>query len=200
MKKAIRILTFWSLSVILNSCIQTEQRRKIAIYETTKPSATILTSVDYKIDTYKISIGENYRQTEGFIDWRWAALNDPDDKIDSTGIDAFLYLGEPLIKFNNGEWLPSLHIETNKNLITSFTCSILFSFEDKSSSVGDFLKLLSKDIKQLGNDNIVDAIKKNGYYETTKNDCVENFKLTKAKGLENDRFDYTIKIRQKGTR
>jgi hypothetical protein len=193
-------MTFWSLCVILVSCSQTEQKNEIETNETMNQSAAILTLVDYKSDTFKISIGENYKITDNVIDWRWAALADPDDKVDSTGIDTFQYLGESLIKYNNGEWLPSLHIETNKNLITSFTCSVLFSLEDKSGSVDDFLKLLSKDIKQLKNDNIVSSIKKNGFYETTKNDCVETFKLTKARELENDIFEYTIKARQKNGR
>ena len=165
--------------------------------ETINRAAAKLTPVDYKSDTLKILINNNYKATDSIIDWQWATLADPDDKIDSTGIDAFLYLGESLIKYNNGEWLPALHIKTDKNIITSFTCSILFTLEDKPTSVDDFLKLLSIDIKQLKNDNIFSSIKNNGFYETTKNDCIETFKLTKAKELENDRFEYTIKARQK---
>ncbi|MCW3075298.1 MAG: hypothetical protein JWP69_2367 [Flaviaesturariibacter sp.] len=156
-----------------------------------------MTLIDYKSETLKISIGENYKVTDNIIEWRWAALADPDDKVDSTGIDAFLYLSEPLIKFNNGEWLPSLHIETEKNIIISFTCSVLFSLEEQSSSVDDFLKVLSKDIKQLNDDHIISSIKKKGFYETTRNGCIETFKLTKAKELENDKFEYTIRIRRK---
>lgn len=194
------ILTIFSLSVISISCSQANQKDKIANNEAMGQSASILTLVDYKSDTYKISIGENYKVTDNVIDWGWAALADPDDKVDSTGIDAFLYLGEPLIKFNNNEWLQSLHIETDKNLITSFTCSVLFSQEGESSSVDDFLKLLSKDIKQLKKDNIISSIKTNGIYETTKNDCIETFKLTQPKKLENEKFEYTIKALQKNGR
>jgi hypothetical protein len=200
LKKLNYILTFYSLIAILISCRQTEQKNQNVPNETINHTTGKLTLIDYKSDTLRISIGENYKLTDKIIDWRWAALADLDDKIDSTGIDAFLYLGEPLIKFNNGEWLPSLHIETDKNIITSFTCSILFSLEDKPTSVDNFLLLLRKDIKQLKDDKIVKSLKEKGFYETTKNDCVETFKLTKAKELENDRFEYIIKARQKNGR
>ena len=195
-------MTICSSGLILISCGQTEQKSRIVPSENEIPkrTSTKLTLVDYKTDTLKISIGDSYKVSDKIIDWHWAALADTDDKIDSTGKDAFLYLGEPLIKFNNGEWLPSLHIETDKNLITSFTCSVLFSLEDTPTSVDDFLKLLSKDIKQLKNDKIVKSLKEHGFYETTKNDCLETFKLTKAKELENDRFEYVIKARQKNGR
>ncbi len=119
-------------------------------------------------------------------------MADDDDKIDSTGKDVFQYLGEPLINYNEGDWLPALYIETDKNLIITFSCSVLFTLEDSASAVDNFLRLLSKDIKQLKNDEVVKSLKTTGYYKIDKVDYVEVFELTKAKEYENDRFQYTI--------
>jgi hypothetical protein len=154
--------------------------------------------VDYKSETYKIFIGENYKLSDQIIDWQWAYLNDPDDKIDSSGKDEFLFLGEPLLKYNKGEWLPSLHIKTNKNIITSFLCSILFDITGKGKKeTMIFLKLLSNDIKQLKQKKVINSIVEYGVYEKATQNYIETFKLTKAKGNEDDRFEYSVKLKLK---
>jgi hypothetical protein len=151
--------------------------------------------VDYKCDTYKISLGENYKVSDKIIDWNWAVLDDVDGNLDSTGQDAFLYLGEPLIIYNDDDWLPSLHITTEKNIITSFTCSVVFDLQDDSLAIVNFLRLLSKDIKQLNNDDIVKSLQKKGFYEEKSTDYAVAFKLKKGKKYENDSFTYTITAR-----
>ena len=157
--------------------------------------------VDYKSDRYNISIGDNYKHSDKIIDWRWAALDDPDDKIDSTGQDAFLYLEEPLIQYNNGEWLPSLHIETDKNIITTFACSILFELTDTTErEIRSFLKLLGKDIKQLQSEDVRSLLAKNGVYEKTTRNFVETFILVKAGEYENDRFEYRVNPKEENGR
>jgi hypothetical protein len=151
--------------------------------------------VDYKCDTYKISLGENYKVSDKIIDWNWAVLDDVDGNLDSTGQDAFLYLGEPLIIYNDDDWLPSLHITTEKNIITSFTCSVVFDLQDDSLAIVNFLRLLSNDIKQLNNDDIVKSLQKKGFYEEKSTDFAVAFKLKKGKKYENDSFTYTITAR-----
>ncbi|MDY3354476.1 hypothetical protein PG661_10630 [Riemerella anatipestifer] len=156
--------------------------------------------IDYKNDTYKIFLGDNYKRSALIIDWRWAAEADIDRKIDSIGKDAFMFLGEPLIKYNEGEWLPSLVIETDNNIITSFTCSVLFKLADTTNAETTFLKILSKDIKQLQNNDVIKTLTQQGVYEVKTQDIIEVFKLTKAKEYEYDMFEYTIKSRQKNGR
>jgi hypothetical protein len=127
------ILAISSLALTFISCKEAGKKNetgnaKLHEVETTACLQKLL--VDYKKDTYKISVGDDYTTGEKKVNWGWAALNDPDNKVDSTGKDAFLSLGEPHITYNNAEWLPSLHIETDKNIITSFTCSVLFNLAD----------------------------------------------------------------------
>jgi hypothetical protein len=157
------------------------------------PKLTPKFLIDYKSDTYKIFIGDNYNSSDKIIDWGWAAMNDPDDKIDSTGIDAFLFLGEPLLKYNDGEWLPALHIETDKNLIKQFSCSILFDLAETENAEIKFLRLLSQDIYQLQNDSLTKALIEDGIYEKVTQNFIETFKLIKGKELEYDKFEYTVK-------
>ncbi len=108
-------------------------------------------------------------------------------------MNAFLYLEEPLIQYNNGEWLPSLHIETDKNIITTFACSILFELTDTTErEITTFLKLLGKDIKQLQSEDVRSLLAKNGVYEKTTRNFVETFILVKAGEYENDRFEYRV--------
>lgn len=148
--------------------------------------------VDYKCYSYHISLGDNYQNSSKIIEWHWAALEDEDNKIDSTGKDAFLSLGEPLIHYNDGEWLPSLHITTDHNIITSFTCSVLFNLHDGRTAKEDFLKLLSKDIQQLENPEVVNALRKKGYYSFADVGSVTTIELIKGKKFEYDRFVYFV--------
>lgn len=149
--------------------------------------------VDYKSDTYKIFLGDNYKRSGLIIDWHWAAESDIDRKVDSTGKDVFMFLDEPLIKYNEGEWLPALHIETDNNIIISFTYSILFNLADTTNAENTFLEILSKDIKQLKKSEVVKVLTKQGIYETKTQDVIEVFRLTKGKGYEYDKFEYTVK-------
>lgn len=148
--------------------------------------------VDYKSDTYKISVGDNYKISDKIIDWSWAYLDDRDDKIDSTGRDSFMSLGEPLIQYNNNDYLPSLHITADKNIITSFTCSMLFDLEDNPKAKEIFLSILSKDIKLLQNDSIVKAISTTGEYKLIQPDYIISYKLTQGENYDYDRFEYRI--------
>ena len=178
------------------SCQETGRKRELRNdkKEEIKPSKlTQKFLIDYKSETYKIFIGDNYKSSDKTIDWGWAAMNDPDDKIDSTGIDAFLFLGEPLIKYNVGEWLPALQIETDKNLIKKFSCSILFDLAETENAEINFLRLLSQDINQLQNDSLIKALINDGIYEKVTQDFIETFELTKGKELEYDKFEYTVK-------
>lgn len=150
--------------------------------------------VDYKRDTYKISLGDNYKRSAQYIEWQWAALSDNDDKIDSTGVDDFLCLGEPLLQYNNCEWLPTLHITTFKNKITQFKCSILFELENKPNAINDFLLLISRNIKRLHNKKIVHVIITTGEFKIRKANYIESYKLTKGKENNYDAFVYTIKF------
>ena len=180
----------------LSSCQENQKKADLENDSQTKNDSTELQKkflVDYKIDKYKIYIGESYKISDNIIDWHWAALNDPDDKIDSTGKDAFLFLGEPLLKYNDDEYLPSLHIETDKNLIKKFSCSILFNLANTENAKIQFLRLLSKNIKQLKNDSLTKTLIENGSYEKETKDFIEIFRLTKGKELEYDKFEYTVK-------
>jgi len=191
------IRTIFTLAVLtsygqtdLQTVDETGRQKTVSLTPTIKP---IL--VDYKSDTYKISIGDNYKISDKIIDWTWAALADDDGNIDSTGKDAFLYIGEPLINYNDGKWLPALYIETDKNIITSFTCSVVIDLQDNSSAIDNFLRLLSNDIEQLKNDDIIKSLKTKGSYEVSKTEYIEIFKLTEGKKYEYDRFAYTISIK-----
>ncbi len=149
--------------------------------------------VDYKSDTYKISLGDNYKISDKFIDWRWAAMNDKDGKLDSIGPNAFKYLGEPLLKYNSTVYLPTLDIETKGNFITSFSCSILFNLEESDKTGNKFLTLISEDIQQLSVNSIRNQIAAGRVYQIVTRDYAESYTLTKGKELEYVKFEYTIK-------
>jgi len=144
--------------------------------------------VDYKSDTYGISLGEDYKISKKIIDWRY----DWESGIDSI----FMFSGEPLINYN-GEWLPALSIKTDKNIIVSFTCSILCHLEETENSIEGFLNLIGKDIKKLQIDTVKQSIISNGTFETETENHIETYKLTKkAERLTYDLFEYTLKRKQ----
>ena len=148
--------------------------------------------IDYKSDIYKISIGEHYKKGYEKINWRWDGMADDDGSPDSTGRDAFLYLSEPRINYNGSECLPSLHISTDHNIITSFSCSVLFELDDVMNSDVSFLKILSKDIKRLRDKKVVDQLIKEGRYEIKTEKVIEVFQFTRGKDLDYDSFTYSI--------
>lgn len=198
MKESRNILTILLLVLTLTSCSEERQKYEKKSAKPNEVKSADLRHkllVDYKKDTYKISVGDSFKASGKTIDWRWAALSDSDDKLDSTGKDSFLFLGEPLIKYNNGEWLPKLQIETDKNIITSFTCSILFDLADTTNAETTFLSILSKDIKQLQKNEVIKSLTDKGIYEVKTQGFSEAFRLTKGKGYAYDRFDYSVKRR-----
>ncbi|HTO15434.1 MAG TPA: hypothetical protein VLZ83_06670, partial [Edaphocola sp.] len=190
------ILTTLLLMMTFFSCQETGNKREFWNDNKEDIKSSKLTQkflIDYKSETYKIFIGDNYKSSDKTIDWSWTAFNDPDDKLDSTGIDAFLFLGEPLLKYNDDDWLPTLHIETDKNLIKKFSCSILFDLDETENAEINFLKLLSQDINQLQNDSLTKSLIVDHIYEKVTHDFIETFRLTKGKEFEYDKFEYTVK-------
>jgi len=183
---------------ILFSCSQNATtKQKLVNY---KSDTYKKISVDYKSDTYKILLGEHYKISNKVIDWHWDAMSSDHNEIDSTGKEPFFYMGEPLINYNENTWLPFIQIETEKNIITSFTCSILFVLDKNSRALDNFLKLLNKDIKQLKNEELVQSLKTKGYYKADRTDCVEVFEFIKAKKYGYDRFLYKITASKKNNR
>ncbi|SIS38163.1 hypothetical protein SAMN05421768_10668 [Chryseobacterium joostei] len=147
--------------------------------------------VDYKRDQYQIRIGENYKNSK--IDWRWNAMSDEDGHISPKGKDAFMYLGEPVIKYNDNEWLVALYITTEKEIITSVICSVVFALDtEKQNAKADFLKLLNKDITQLQNPTIVKALVTKGIYKTSEDSFTSVFSLTKQDRSEYSTFEYKV--------
>jgi hypothetical protein len=193
--KLFLIRTFFHITV-LTSCGQ--QAKEINIDSEVPKNVDSFLSItpkliDYKSDTYKISLGDNFTRSCLIIDWHWAAEADIDGIPDSLGKDSYMFLGEPLIKYNDGECLPSLHIETDRNIITSFTCSVLFNLADTSNAETEFLSILSKDIKQLQNAEIIKSLTEQGVYEIKTQEFIEAFKLTRGKEYEYDKFEYVVK-------
>lgn len=147
--------------------------------------------VDYKRDQYQIRIGENYKSSK--IDWRWNAMSDEDGKLGADGKDAFMYLGEPVIKYNDNEWLVALYITTEKEIITSVTCSVVFALDtEKPNAKADFLKLLNKDITQLQSPTIVNALVTKGIYKISEDGFTEVFSFTKQDHSEYSKFEYKV--------
>ncbi|MFK8044787.1 MAG: hypothetical protein AB8B72_04790 [Crocinitomicaceae bacterium] len=152
--------------------------------------------VDYKTETYNIALGETYKVSDKLIDWRWSGEIDPDDTVDSTGIDTFHSLSEPLISYDAAEWLPALHIQTSKNVITSFSCSILFSLSERDSLGDEFLRILDHHFTRLQNDTIVNLIISEGLYTVQQSERIaETYQLIKANGNGYDVFEYHAKIK-----
>jgi len=178
MKKTVIILSI--LALIAGSCRQKNNKE-------IKPVL-----IDYKSDTYRISLGESFQKSKKIIDWRYDWENSRD-----TTINAYFSLGEPLISYNDGEWLPALFLETDKNRIISFTCSILFILEKTGNPIENFLNIIGNDIKKLQIDTIKKSIISNGIFETSTENYIETYKLTTKEErltFTYDLFEYTIKI------
>jgi hypothetical protein len=63
------------------------------------------------------------------IDLRHDYLAD-DGIINKDSIVNYMNIGENLVKINNADYLPALFFKTNKQILTEFQCSIMFSLSD----------------------------------------------------------------------
>lgn len=160
------------------------------------PAKTVLYPVDYKSKEYKISLGDSYTASDRIVNWSWAALDDPDGVPNPAGSDSYISLGEPLIKYNCGQWLPSLFIRTDNGIITSFTCSVLFRMKEEPSGIDDFFDILGESISRLTDTEVREVLKESGYYEMTVTGFMETFILTPSEGEAYDRFEYTVQAVQ----
>jgi hypothetical protein len=190
MAKHLAQLSIFIVAAGLFSCGTADKNPiKEANFQTDGPKSII---VDYKSDSYRIALGEHYGISDNIVDWGWAGLNDEDNVIDSTGKDSYLSLGEPLLKFNGRESLPALFIETDKNIIISFTMSMLFDLEDYPNQIDAFLKILSNDVARLRDGELVESLKRGGSYQIDSPGCVEIYELKQNMDIGYDRFSYTI--------
>lgn len=193
-----RCLILFLLSFLLIHCAQQESPhalKRLPVH----PSRPIPPEenphlVDYKSDVYRIAVGENFRISAKKIAWNWAAMADRDGVLDSTGLDNYVYFGEPLISFNDNSWLPVLHIETRENQIVSFTCSMLFDMPEDPAALDDLFKELGKSISLLNNEFVIHCLKTNGEFATPSGACLHSIKLWLAGRAEYSRFEYTMKF------
>jgi len=149
--------------------------------------------IDYKVNKYGLMIGHTFNSINTPIDWTWAAEVDIDGKIDSTGMDSYMYLGEPLIRINGTDCLPALFIETKKDLITEFSCSILFWTENYSSSVEEVIKIIKTDIGLLNDSAVIKSLTDNSKYQREIENCIESIEISFDKKTGSGTFIYKIK-------
>ena len=136
--------------------------------------------VDYKKITHNIKIGDNYNNTKNLFEWKWDHLNDPDGTQEKDGINSYLYFGEDLIEFDGNLWLPALFIETDKEIIQSFRCSISFLFENNDNlkkSKENLLDILSDKFVNLKDENIRRSIVESGNFLSENEGITEKFEL-----------------------
>ena len=67
--------------------------------------------------------------------------------------------------------------------------------EDGPDETDRFLQLISKDLHKLKIDGVANSIKSKGFYELVSENYTELYQLKLGKENENDRFEYTIKLK-----
>lgn len=150
--------------------------------------------VQYKTDQYHIELGQHIDSSKQYIDWTWDAESDPDGLKDSSGVDTYMSLNEPLIRFNNSQWLPALFVSTTKNKIQHFSCSMLLQLDSDERNAREFLDLMSADIPALLDNAIVQELISKGIYQNQKDNSLEILQLELNDDSKYDRFNYKIEF------
>lgn len=161
-------------------------------------SKTINGFVDYKMTIYNIRIGDNYNNTKDLFDWKWDSLNDPDGTQEKDGINSYLYFGEDFIQFDGNLWLPALFIETDREIIQSFRCSISFLFENNDNlekSKENILDILSDKIVSLKDENVRKSIIESGNFLSEDERIIEKIDLVIKEDDSYHNFIYEIGLK-----
>jgi hypothetical protein len=113
---------------------------------------------------------------------------------DTTGIDHYMNINQPVFSFNGETTLPSLSITTDRKRITRFSATIIFHLEnEKPESIGKLLDSLTT-IDILQNEKVRQSIVNNYKYKVKYADFEESVELEISKDEYGyDRITYEIK-------
>lgn len=137
----------------------------------------LTTPINYDFENLGLQLNGSIDDEASKVDWKWDYMNSDKGMPDSTGIDHYLNLSQPLFSFNGETTLPSLSITTYKKRIKRFSSTIIFHLEnERAESIGELLDSLTI-IDLLQDEKVRRAVVEKGRYQATYDHYVETIEL-----------------------
>jgi len=179
------VLTLLTSCADLTDKIQSE--KKVAPNTLTIP-------INYDYENLRLSLNSDIDDSTSNIEWKWDYMNSNNGVPDTTGIDYYMNINQPVFSFNGEATLPSLSITTDKKRITRFSATIIFHLENENSeSIGKLIDSLTK-IDILKDEKVRQSIVNNHIYKANYDDFEESIELEFSEDEYGyDRITYEIK-------
>jgi hypothetical protein len=176
---------------LLTSCGDLKEKTQS---EKEQPRNTYVTPINYDFDNLRLSLNSEIDDSISNIEWKWDYMNSNNGMPDTTGIDHYMNINQPVFSFNGETTLPSLSITTDRKRITRFSATIIFHLEnEKPESIGKLLDSLTT-IDILQNEKVRQSIVNNYKYKVKYADFEESVELEISKDEYGyDRITYEIK-------
>ncbi|MFT5253359.1 MAG: hypothetical protein ACI87N_002392 [Flavobacteriales bacterium] len=180
---------------ILTSCGDLKEKTEDDSSDKLKSKDIFTTPINYDYDNLRLRLNSSIDDTASNIDWRWDNMNSDNGIPDTTGIDHYMNISQPVFSFNGEATLPSLSITTDRKKITRFSSTIIFHLEnEKSESIENLLDSLAI-IKLLRDTKIRQSVISNHNYTATYENFEETIELQISEDEYGyDRITYEIKI------
>lgn len=170
-------------------------KEKVGKENSNKPDTQgiLTTPINYDFENLGLQLNGSIDNAASKVDWKWDYMNSDKGMPDSTGIDHYMNLNQPVFAFNGETTLPSLSITTDKKHIQRFSSTIIFHLEnEKPESIGELLDSLTT-IDLLQDEKVRQAVVEKGRYQATYDNYVETIELQISdKEYGYDRITYEI--------
>ena len=153
-----------------------------------------LIRINYDYENLGLNLNASITDPSSKIEWRWDYMNSDNRMPDSTGIDHYMNISQPVFSFNEETTLPSLFIKTDKNKIIEFSVTIIFHLPktDKRTLESLMDQLTTFDL--FNEESIRTEIINNGEYQKKRELFEEKITLSLRKEEYGyDRMVYWIK-------
>jgi hypothetical protein len=180
---------------ILTSCGDLMENTERDSSDKLKSKDILTTPINYDFNNLRLRLNSSIDDTTSNIEWRWDYMNSDNGMPDTTGVDHYMNLSQPVFSYNGETTLPSLSITTDRKKITRFSSIIIFHLENgKSESIENLLDSLAV-IDLLQDVKVRQSVIDSHNYKATNDNFEETIELQLSEEKYGyDRITYEIKI------
>lgn len=102
---------------VLVSCDDSYEKTEENHTSNSVNSEVFTTPINYDFKKLRLQLNTSIDDTTSNITWKWDYMNSDNGMPDTTGIDHYMNINQPVFSFNGETTLPSLSITTDKKII-----------------------------------------------------------------------------------
>ena len=125
--------------IVFISCHDSGNHEAEYSKENTLHETAVLIPIPYDFKNLNLHLNSSIYDNPN-IEWRWDYMNSENAMPDSTGIDYYMNLSQPVFSFNGETSLPSISVQTDCDRIIQFSVTTIFHLE--SSDIANITALM----------------------------------------------------------